>query len=71
MMRCYMMLCQYKLITCYLEGHDKRVMYDRVTNMYFYEMNKRPITLVSLKPKQINEEQLKLKREKMVENESL
>ena len=66
-----MMLCQYKLITCYLEGHDKRVMYDRVTNMYSYKMNKRLITLVSLKPKQINEEQLKLKREKMVENKSL
>jgi hypothetical protein len=34
-------------------------------------MNGRPITLVSLKPKQIYEEQLKLKKEKMVENESL
>ena len=47
------------------------VMYDGVTNMYFFEMNKRPINLVYLKPKQINEEQLKLKKEKMVENESL
>jgi len=47
------------------------VMYDGVTNMYSFEMNKRPINLVYLKPKQINEEQLKLKKEKMVENESL
>jgi hypothetical protein len=46
-------------------------MYDGVTNMYSFEMNKRPINLVYLKPKQINEEQLKLKKEKMVENESL
>jgi len=70
-MRCYVMLCQCKLITCYLVDHDRRVMYDGVTNIYSYKMNKRPITLVSLKPKQINEEQLKLKKEKMVENESL
>jgi hypothetical protein len=47
------------------------IMYDGVTNMYSFEMNKRPINLVYLKPKQINEEQLKLKKEKMVENESL
>jgi hypothetical protein len=46
-------------------------MYDGVTNMYSFEMNKRPITLVYLKPKQINEEQLKLKKEKIVENKSL
>jgi hypothetical protein len=48
-----------------------RVMYDGVTNMYSFEINKRLITLIYLKPKQINEEQLKLKKEKMVENESL
>jgi hypothetical protein len=35
-----------------------------------FEMNKKPITLVSLTPKQIYEEQLKLKK-KMVEKESL
>jgi len=51
--------------------YDRRVMHDGVTNRYSFEMNGRPITLVSLKPKQIYEEQLKLKKEKMVENESL
>jgi hypothetical protein len=34
-------------------------------------MNGRPITLVSLTPKQIYEEQMKLKKENMVEKESL
>jgi hypothetical protein len=34
-------------------------------------MNGRPITLVSLISKQIYEDQLKLKKEKIVENESL
>jgi hypothetical protein len=48
-----------------------RVMHDGVINKYYFEMNRRPITLVSLTCKQIYEEQLKLKKEKMVENESL
>jgi hypothetical protein len=34
-------------------------------------MNGRPITLVSLTPKKIFEEKLKLKKEKMVGNKSL
>jgi hypothetical protein len=42
-------------------------MYDRVTNKYSFEMNERPITLASLIPKQIYEEQLKLKKEKMIQ----
>jgi len=46
-------------------------MHDGVTNKYSFEMNRRPITLVFLTPKQIYDEQLKLKKEKMVENESL
>jgi len=46
-------------------------MHDGVTNMYSFEMNKTHVTLVFLTPKQIYEEQLKLKKEKMVENESL
>jgi hypothetical protein len=34
-------------------------------------MKERPINVVSLTPKQIYEEQLKLKKKKMAENESL
>jgi len=48
-----------------------RVMHNRVTNRYSFEMNGRSITLVSLIPNQIYEKQLKLKNEKMVENENL
>jgi hypothetical protein len=48
-----------------------RVMHDGVKNRYFFDMNGRPITLVSLTPKQIYEEQMKLKKEKMVEKENL
>ena len=44
-------------------------MHDGVTNKYSFEMNGRPITLVSLTPKQIYEEQLKLNKENMVERE--
>jgi hypothetical protein len=47
-----------------------RVIHDGVTNKYFFEMNEKLITLVSLTPKQIYEEQLKLNKEKMVENEA-
>ena len=46
-------------------------MHDGVTNKYFFEINRKPITLVFLTPKQIYEKQLKLKKKKMVENESL
>jgi len=41
------------------------------TNMYSIEMNGRSITLVSLTPKKIYEEQLKLMEKKIVEKESL
>ena len=41
------------------------------TNMYSIEMNGRSIILVSLTPKKIYDEQLKLMEEKMVEKESL
>jgi hypothetical protein len=39
--------------------------------MYSFEMNRRPIALISLTSKQIYEEQLKLKKGKMVKKESL
>jgi len=51
--------------------YDRRVMHDRVTNKYSFEMNGWPINLVSLTPKQIYYEQLKLKKKNMVENERL
>jgi len=41
------------------------------TNMYSIEMNEKSITLVSLTPKKIYEEQLKLMEKKIVEKESL
>jgi hypothetical protein len=46
-------------------------MHDGVIDKYYFEMNGRHIALVSLTCKQIYEEQLKLKKEKMVENERL
>jgi hypothetical protein len=46
-------------------------MHDGVTNKYSFEMNERPITLEFLTPKQIYEEQLKLKKKKIVENNCL
>jgi hypothetical protein len=48
-----------------------RVMHNRVTNRYSFEMNGRSITLVYLIHNQIYEKQLKLKNEKMVENKNL
>jgi len=45
--------------------------HDRVKNRYSFEMNGRLITLIYLTPKKIYKEQLKLKKYKMVENESL
>jgi len=51
--------------------YDKRVINDGVKNRYSFEMKERPINVVSLTPKQIYEEQLKLKKKKMAENESL
>jgi hypothetical protein len=46
-------------------------MYDRVTNIYSFQINRRPITLVSLTSKQLYKEQLKLKKGKMAEKENL
>ena len=51
--------------------YDKSVMHDVMTNRYSFKMNGRPITLVYLTPKKIYEEQMKLKKENMVEKESL
>jgi hypothetical protein len=51
--------------------YDRRVTHDGVTNSYSSKMNRRHITLVSLTPKQIYEEQLKLNKKKMVEKKSL
>ena len=47
------------------------LMHDGVTYRYSFEMGGRPITLLSLTPKKIHEEQLKLKNEKIVKKESL
>jgi len=41
---------------------DMRDMYDKVINMHSSKINGRHITFVSLIPKQIYEEQLKLKK---------
>jgi len=45
-------------------------MHDGVTNNYSFKMNGRPIAFVSLTPKQIYEEQLKLKKGKMAERKA-
>jgi hypothetical protein len=50
---------------------DIKDMYDKVTNRYSSKINGRPITLVSLIPKQTYEEQLKLKKTEIIEKESL
>jgi len=46
-------------------------MHDGVINRYSFEINRRPITLVSLTPNKIYEEQLKLKKRKIAEKKSL
>jgi len=53
--------------------YDKRVINDGVKNRYSFEMKERKTykCCISLTPKQIYEEQLKLKKKKMAENESL
>jgi hypothetical protein len=48
-----------------------RVMHDGLTNRYSFEINGRPITLVSLTSNQIYDKQLKLKKKKIVEKESM
>jgi len=46
-------------------------MHDGLTNRYSFEINRRPITLVSLTSNQIYDKQLKLKKKKkIVEKES-
>jgi hypothetical protein len=45
-------------------------MHDVVTNNYSFKMNGRLITLVSLTPKQIYEEQLKLNKGKIAERKA-
>ena len=51
--------------------YDKRVINDGLKNRYSFEMKERPINVLSLTPKQTYEEQLKLKKKKIAENESL
>jgi len=46
-------------------------MHDGVINRYSFEINRRPITLVSLTPNKIYEEQLKLKKRRIAEKKSL
>ena len=46
-------------------------MHDGVKNSYSFEINGISVTLVSLIPQQIYKEQLKMKRGKVIENESL
>jgi hypothetical protein len=46
-------------------------MHDGVINRHSFEINRRPITLVSLTPNKIYEEQLKLKKGKIAEKKSL
>jgi len=51
--------------------YDRIVMHDGVINRYSFEINRRPITLVSLTPNKIYEEQLKLKKRRIAEKKSL
>jgi hypothetical protein len=46
-------------------------MYNGVTNKYSFEMNGKPITLISLTLEKICKEQLKLKKKNMTKNKSL
>jgi hypothetical protein len=42
--------------------YDRRAMHDGLTNKYSFTLNRQPITLVPLTPKQAREDQLKLQR---------
>jgi hypothetical protein len=42
--------------------YDRRAMHDGFTNKYSFTLNRQPITLVPLTPKQVREDQLKLQR---------
>ena len=43
---------------------DRKVKKDGVTNRYSFVMNNKPVTLVPLTPKQVYEDQLKMKRDR-------
>ena len=49
---------------------DRHVTHDGYTNRYSFVLNKRPITLVPLTPRQIYEDQVRLKKERDVKKES-
>ncbi|KAL5752224.1 hypothetical protein ACOSP7_022412 [Xanthoceras sorbifolium] len=49
---------------------DRHVTHDRYTNRYSFVLHKRPITLVPLTPRQVYEDQVRLKDERDVKNES-
>jgi hypothetical protein len=42
--------------------YDQRATHDGFTNKYSFTLNRQPITLVPLTPKQVREDQLKLQR---------
>jgi hypothetical protein len=42
--------------------YDRRAIHDGFTNKYSFTLNRQPITLVPLTPKQVREDQLKLLR---------
>ena len=44
---------------------DRHVTHDGYTNRYSFVLNKRPITLVPLTPRQVYEDQVRLKKKKM------
>ncbi|KAL5801029.1 hypothetical protein ACOSQ3_032661 [Xanthoceras sorbifolium] len=49
---------------------DRHVTHDGYTNRYSFVLHKRPITLVPLTPRQVYEDQVRLKDERDVKNES-
>ena len=49
---------------------DRHVTHDGYTNRYSFVLNKRPITLVPLTPRQVYEDQVRLKKERDVKKES-
>ena len=49
---------------------DRHVTHDGYTNRYSFVLNKRPITLVPLTPRQVYEDQVMLKKERDVKKES-
>ncbi|KAK1581185.1 hypothetical protein Q3G72_003854 [Acer saccharum] len=49
---------------------DRHVTHDGYTNRYSFVLNKRPITLIPLTPRQVYEDQVRLKKERDVKKES-